>query len=479
MENNEPKTKEQEKEALTPDELRRKILKIAKELFLLPIEESVKPKEKSPSQKQIMAKLTQREIEFFKNNADIIFPKGLSERIFWDVYSKSNTEKRRDILLRMVAEDDCLRIEKRILKETGCLPKYKDIINELPEDERNILTKITTPISSTIQALDTLSSKDRAYFLMNGSLPVERSVDTELQELYIKYVEQQKDSFEVYINFINELLCELKKYRLVHDSTRMSARVKSSDSAVNNDSKKALDDVFGLEIDFSNESEKELIEQIVASTITITKEKHHDKKNGYKAYHCSGFPSDIDKKFEESKLYNKCQELFSGEIYFNNLMRNMKVISEKYKKSIIEELKKSSDRDTELSELLKLIAIVEFQFKTIHVALDAINGPASHWKYKNSDNEASNDDEKEKEIELKKFMKEIQEKYTLMIKMFGKIPLSQVATMWESTLDGKPPRQLSTMEVVKHIYPFFIDPKDLEEVTHEQNQSYTNGGETR
>lgn len=460
MENNEPKAETQEKEALTTDELRRKILKIAKELFLSPIEDGIAPKEKAPSKKQIMAKLTQNEIEFYNDNIDEIFSKGLPERIFLDVYSKNNKEKRKEILLRMVAEDDCLRIEKRILQDTGSLPKYKDIIEQLPEDERAILTKLKNPVSSTVQALDTLTNNDRAYFLTHGSLQTERSVDTELQELYIEFIEQQKGTFETYINFINEVLCELKKYRLVHDSTRMSARIKASDSAVNNDSKKALDDVFGLEIDFSNESEKELIEQLITSTISITKEKHHNKKNGYKAYHCSGFPSDLDKEFEETKLYDKCQELFSEEIFFNNLIINMKGISEKYKELLIKELKKSYGMDIELSELLELTSIVEFQFKTIQVALDAINGPSSHWKYKNSGDE----NEENQEEELKKFMKEIQEKYTLMIKMFGKIPLSQVATMWESTLDGKPPRQLSTMEVVKHIYPFFIDPKDLEDV---------------
>lgn len=451
-------------EGLAKQELKRKIIQIAKDLFLNPTDEGISPKQKAPSKKQIMAKLTPEEIDLFKKSIEDKLSDTAPESVFWNAYSSNNMELRRKVLLRMVAGDNVLKIEKDYVDRKGKLPSAQEINALLPEDEVEILLEIPKAIDSTEAALMTFSAKDKEYYLRHGTLPpVDREVDTQIQEDYIKYIEKQKPYFEEYIQFIDKLLCELKKYRIVHDTTTLSARIKSSDSALKNDSKKGLDDCFGLEIDFSTEAEKELVEKIIASTIAITKEKKHNKDNGYRAYHCSGRPSCSDHSFNLTKLYQSIQTAFPiteetngipNKFFINVLLTSIEKIVEEYTTKIQENLK-SAGIDLDLAP--DIIPMVEWQFKTIQVAIDANLGGASHQTYKNETTES------------------VQKKYTDMINMFGTIPLSQVPTMWISKLDGQNPRQLSTMETIKKLYPFFINPNDLDKNPPEVPQDKPTG----
>ena len=73
--------------------------------------------------------------------------------------------------------------------------------------------------------------------------------DIQKQQIYQKsIVEPQEPGFIEYMNFLNSILCILKQYGIVSDYTRFMGRIKSLESAIKNDEKKVLNDVFGLEI---------------------------------------------------------------------------------------------------------------------------------------------------------------------------------------------------------------------------------------
>lgn len=517
-----------EKEEINPHELRRKILRIAKELFLHPSNSEVAPKSVTPSKKQIISKLTKDEVKYINENYDSVFPIGMPERMFWNSYSGRDMNQRKKILLRIVAEDDAFIIEKKLVQEQfeegedrtktdgKHLPPWQEVLIRLPDDEREILSEVQTPILSTTASLMTLPQRDRLYYFSTGKLPIEKEQD--LSEAYSKYISQGKPAFLTSISFINDMLCALKKFDKVKDTTIMSARIKSSDSAKTNDSKKALDDIFGVEVAFSTSDEEREIEQIIASMVNIKKEKHHDKANGYKAYHCCGALSGFSKDFEETKLYEILKEKYSDEKRFNISIfeRMISIIGpkwEKYRSDIIRQLiitKENFDKDSnivirqedKLTEQQKqiierylkkdpsltpeeieharqeidllvssLMPHMEFQFKTISTAINAIHGPAAHHEYKDGDMvKAENPTPEEKEKRIQEYKEYIQDKYTQIWRLSGgSIPDSIVPSMWKSRLDGETGRncgvtgfyKLDNMEALQHIYPFFINPEDL------------------
>ena len=62
--------------------------------------------------------------------------------------------------------------------------------------------------------------------------------DRQKEKIYEKFIEEQEEQFELYINYINEVLIILKDYRIVSKYTKMNARIKSTDSATDNDGEK-------------------------------------------------------------------------------------------------------------------------------------------------------------------------------------------------------------------------------------------------
>ena len=465
--------------AINPHELRRKFIKISKELFISPIEDGVVSKSKAPLKRQVFSKLTKDEKEYLKKNPDIVFPKDMPERLIWDVFAKRNMKMRREILLRVVAEDNALIEEKEIISNQGSeekkLPSRKQVLEKLSSDERAILIEYDTPILSTTKLLDKLCSSDRLYFLVNGKLPVQDLEKSERQNIYMEHVSEQKEFFELYLEFINKLLSELRKCSQVQEGTIMTARIKGTDSALRNDPKKALDDIFGIETIYSNYFEKSIIEQIVASTLDITQEKQKNKSNGYKAYHISGTPTDLDKQFEETKLYKKLHELYKDEMFYPNLSYYVGEFWESYKAEMIEKLKTSwkkydDSNNQDINTIINnLMLYVEVQSKTMSKAMKAIHGSeddisAAHYVYEALDKGDVSEELSNEEIEIRvnKFKKNIQEKYTNIIKANdGELPASTVPWMKKYMLDGSS-KVLNPIETLRHIYPFFIDPSYLE-----------------
>ena len=318
--------------------------------------------------------------------------------------------------------------------------------------------------------------------IFRKSMKVEELNDQQKVRIYEKFRGEQEEQFEQYMNYINELLCILKDYRIVSDFTKFTARVKSTESAIKNDSEKALDDVFGMEVDFATPGEKAFVSEIIKGTLKQTKEKVHIKRNGYIAYHSSGYPDaqsnivdilekilnepmDDKRQFEKyySNLPAQKKENMNEEKekkirqYFNEEKESLKKyiedikgrMSDKYIKSLKEKLKNiemSYKKNLELKRGEEFsIPIVEFQLKIIQVAIEANMGTASHGLYKGEDSSA------------------MQKEYD---EANGKIPLSKIPTMYSSDLerdaDGKaiPPRILSSEATLGKLYPYLILKRD-------------------
>ena len=169
---------------------------------------------------------------------------------------------------------------------------------------------------------------------------IRRSEETkrnEMQDLYEynKYVMQQRNQFEIIMFYINELINELKDYGEVSEYTEVRARIKAAKSALDNDTIKTLDDVFGMELITITEDEMEIVMQKIQEFMTVQKAKNHDKPNGYKAKHRI-------MTFKQSEL----GRLGIDESKFD------------------------------------VVPMIEFQFKTFETIMRCLKGPAEHTVYK-------------------------------------------------------------------------------------------------
>lgn len=158
-----------------------------------------------------------------------------------------------------------------------------------------------------------------------------------MQDLYEynKFVMQQEEEFVKVMNFVNDIVNELIEEREITAFTQVRARIKSQKSVLQNDSIKAVDDVFGMEIITATEQEYEKIIEELKEWMTVQKEKKHNKPNGYKATH----------------------------------------LAMTLKKAHIDAVGVLEDKYEE-------IPMIEYQFKTIETMIKASKGEAAHTAYK-------------------------------------------------------------------------------------------------
>lgn len=154
-------------------------------------------------------------------------------------------------------------------------------------------------------------------------------------QLYGEFVTMQRPGFEKMMNLVNNWVNELSKNGQISELFEIRARIKAIESAVYNDARKALDDVFGMEIITATEEEVEIIVSKILENTEVVREKNHNKKNGYKAQH---------KLLGLTK--EKCKEMQLS--------------------------------DEEISNM----PLVEMQFKTMEVAVKSSGGTADHSLYK-------------------------------------------------------------------------------------------------
>lgn len=303
--------------------------------------------------------------------------------------------------------------------------------------------------------------------------PIYEQNDIEKEEILRHFIASQKKQFEAYMRFINSELCVLKQFAIVSEYTRFMARIKSIESSIKNDGVKTLNDIFGIEIDSATPGETAFLSVLLTNSMQKTKEAVHNKKNGYVAYHASGYPV-------TSNLYEKLEKMietqFDKNMLFESYKKNVKDKSkealetdkenvrdyfEKYCKALneyIDYLRETLDSgdmkllkkqlkkyETDYSKEIKAIGankeyqpVIEGKFETIETAIAANIGQAAHEVYKGED------------------MKEIQAEFD---RNGGHLPLSKLPTMYESNLkwDAEynpiPMRTLSSVEAAKATYP--------------------------
>ena len=166
--------------------------------------------------------------------------------------------------------------------------------------------------------------------------------EMEKYSLYSDYISGQRKGFTEIIRIIDDAITELQDDGELTGYVKINARIKSTESALNNDDKdnKTLNDVFGIEVLAGNEVALKKIMKKIEEYMNIRKEHLHDKDNGYKAMHKMG---DI-------------------------------------KKEVFEKLGQGSTTHEHTP-------LVELQFKTFEVKENAISGPANHWEYKGQSKE--------------------------------------------------------------------------------------------
>lgn len=304
--------------------------------------------------------------------------------------------------------------------------------------------------------------------------PLYKTNDIEKEELYNEYVTGQKEHFEAYLNYMNKQLWVLKQYGIVSDYTRFLARIKSVDSAISNDGQKALNDVFGLEVDTATSAEAEFVSILFKESLDKTKEVVHNKSNGYQAYHYSGYPTsgNISKKVEEmfnvaytaDERYKSYMEMVTPKeemteekqkeireyceksaIEFDNYIDLIKkTVKGKNYNNLINELKIEEDKYNVLLKNKKnseYQPIIECQFKTINVAILANLGSASHGEYKGDD------------------IEKIQEEYDRNGELArSKLPLRMYRSNIGTDRNGnpKPLKLLSRDEMIHALFPSLI-----------------------
>ena len=229
---------------------------------------------------------------------------------------------------------------------------------------------------------------------------------------YEKFVIDQEDQFILFINYLNQFINHLRDLGSITPHLAFYARVKATNSAFKNHiDKKALDDVFGIEILATSEAEyRTLMEEIesspeVAHLLKVHHTQSHNKENGYKAEHhiCSLEPK---------------------------LVETLNALAGRTKKT------KISDQ---------FFPIIEFQYKTFDVYYEGNFGSASHEEYKNTD------------------IKQIQALYDADLLTVGEY----IPTMWVSDPYNDTVRELSSREVLKKMYPS-LKLKDLKKVPGHQ-----------
>lgn len=158
---------------------------------------------------------------------------------------------------------------------------------------------------------------------------------------YNKFVIDQQNSFILFINYINKYINELREKGIISNFLEIRARIKASNSAFQNDEKKMLDDIFGMEFVCATEKEIKVVRDHIGKFVSTIRNKKHNKDNGYKAIHSVCVPTE----------------------------------------QTIEKLNSIQDDNYHAD----FFPVIEMQFKTIAVDYEGNYGRASHEKYKGTD----------------------------------------------------------------------------------------------
>ena len=232
-------------------------------------------------------------------------------------------------------------------------------------------------------------------------IPENKLSDLEARRVYEQFVSSQQQQFLLFINYLNKYINELREQGIISQFLEFRARIKTTNSALNNYEKKALDDIFGIEFICATDTEIEIVKSKIKQITCIHKEKEHNKDNGYRATHhlCS-------------------------------------IIDE-----LVEKLNDIAEKQGKQRKMSAEFPAIEIQYKTIQVEYQATYGTASHEKYKNTQ------------------LPELQEVYDSGLLRVGE----HIPRMWVSDPNNDNMRELRVEEVLKKMYPSLILRKDTRE----------------
>ena len=302
---------------------------------------------------------------------------------------------------------------------------------------------------------------------------------------YIEYVNSQGENFLNYLEMLNECIKIAEMYELI-GPVEIKARIKDFDSSNRNTEKKALDDVFGIEVIPTTERDKEWIMLLTELIFKIEKSIGFNKTdNGYKAYNQmlelkskeddfnfdniktiienakikqrnSSDPNDISEVFKYPNLKKRIEEGKSVE--FSDLEKMAML-------EITKRVKKFAD-EIECNKTDIYMPIIEMQIKTKEAADNAIRGDARHIGYKlNKGTKFSKED-------LEKRIKEYEDRIKSLYEI-GYIKRGINAPIKFERINGKIQMQRFERTLVE-IYPFLRERivKDRLELGMKKTREY-------
>ena len=219
----------------------------------------------------------------------------------------------------------------------------------------------------------------------------EKLNERKIRRKYEKFVLDREEQFIAFINYLNRYINKLRKDEVISSDLVIRARIKATNSALRNYGKKAVDDIFGIEIICKNEETILETRKYINLILLTNKEKKHKKENGYEATHCS---CSINQK-------------------------------------LIDELNTIFEKNGKNRKEPESFPKIEVQYKTTEVDFNANFGLASHEKYK--------------KIEVNR----IQQLYDNNCLTLGEY----IPYMWISNPTGDDMKELSKEEILRKMYP--------------------------
>lgn len=170
----------------------------------------------------------------------------------------------------------------------------------------------------------------------------------EREKVYIDFVKSQEQGFFRFMNYVYDVINNLKNKAKVSTFIEIRARIKDIQSALNNYEKnKILDDIFGMEIICANERDINVIKNELEKNLRSTRGKVHDKENGYKAWHESySASSNLEDEFSKWNLLDHNVPAVECQFKTIEVELNPEASHHDYKKVNKEEIQKKLENET-------------------------------------------------------------------------------------------------------------------------------------
>lgn len=168
------------------------------------------------------------------------------------------------------------------------------------------------------------------------------------EKIYLSFVKEQEQGFIRFINYVYDVINNLKQKAIISPFIEIRARIKDTESAINNyNNNKMLDDVFGIEILCVNEEEIFKIKKELERTLKSTRQKFHNKTNGYKAWHESySAKNELNEHIESWKLLDNDVPAVECQFKTIEVELNPEASHHDYKKINRKEMQKKLENET-------------------------------------------------------------------------------------------------------------------------------------